>query len=158
MSGWRRQLAIAYQKRLQGSLIGMRHLRLCNLSRNQVNLAHPHFTLDLLPARTMPTLVVCPCQLSSATMYHVVLPASDAVHLLIHHTPYTIPAPFVCPQVALLSSVTSHYQCGTKPALHIPYLTPAPVACPGAPPDMFGPEGQNWGFPTYNWEEVRGQK
>jgi len=25
----------------------------------------------------------------------------------------------------------------------------------GAPPDYFDPNGQNWGFPTYNWDEMK---
>ena len=28
------------------------------------------------------------------------------------------------------------------------------VSTAGAPPDYFDPNGQNWGFPTYNWEEM----
>jgi 4-alpha-glucanotransferase len=24
----------------------------------------------------------------------------------------------------------------------------------GSPPDLFDPNGQNWGFPTYNWDAM----
>ena len=32
-----------------------------------------------------------------------------------------------------------------------PLVLPPLPACAGAPPDYFDPNGQNWGFPTYNW-------
>ena len=32
-----------------------------------------------------------------------------------------------------------------------PLPSPLSTHTPGAPPDYFDPNGQNWGFPTYNW-------
>jgi len=39
-------------------------------------------------------------------------------------------------------------ECWTKPNLFRKNM------CAGAPPDSFSSDGQNWGFPTYNWEEM----
>ncbi len=40
------------------------------------------------------------------------------------------------------------------PVVPQPTGLPSSLLAAGAPPDYFDPNGQNWGFPTYNWEEM----